>query len=315
MGIIDTGSNIIAGPTTAIKMISKIVGAKADCSNLNKLPPMNLKLGSGFQVNLTPTSYMMKIKLPAWAHPFHKIPLHHSAVSAMRARRRPRGIISSLKRRSGVQASKLKLRLQHIGRGFWHKIVRRLSRRHGIDFGPTLLQRLPPLSSFTSSTLCMPALVPLNAQTKQGALWVLGKPLYDLYYTRWSWPIGEPSPSIYVKEISKAAVCQADAANPSTGGASGSGSSLESMEMPDRGILPSSPSLMRREDPGTDRMPLPAASKQVRSGSTKEVTDLTRHEIGSAPKRGVSELASDMLVEQEFGDIMYPHWAKNLEEV
>ncbi len=34
--------------------------------------------------------------------------------------------------------------------------------------------------------LCMPALVPLDKHTKFGALYIVGTPLLDSYYARWS---------------------------------------------------------------------------------------------------------------------------------
>merc|ERR1719382_1533566 len=64
--IIDTGSNIIAGPRKTISNISKMLNVKMDCSNLKDLPPMKLHFGA-FEATIPATAYTMKVSLPSWA--------------------------------------------------------------------------------------------------------------------------------------------------------------------------------------------------------------------------------------------------------
>jgi len=61
--ILDTGSNIIAGPTKALTGIIAQINVKNDCSNLDQLPPLTFNLG-GHPVTVHPESYVMKIELP-----------------------------------------------------------------------------------------------------------------------------------------------------------------------------------------------------------------------------------------------------------
>merc|ERR1719453_521497 len=54
----------------------------------------------------------------------------------------------------------------------------------------------------------MPALVPLDKHTAYGPLFVVGTPLLDSYYARWSFDKNATNPQIHLQELDKADVCK-----------------------------------------------------------------------------------------------------------
>jgi len=208
VSIIDTGSNIIARPLSALKVISRQLAIKYDCSNVHQLPPLHMTLG-GFKVSLPSSSYVMKVKLPRLVNPL-KPSNSQRETSYLQLGDRQGDAGGSAANESEISTSEV---LQEIHRHFHEN--------YGLDLR-TGLDGVPLKTLLSGKTLCMPAFVPLDKETADGPLWVVGTPLFDNYYVRWSWPQGEPSPKIFIKDLSKAGACEGgsreeDAAAPGPG--------------------------------------------------------------------------------------------------
>jgi len=54
---VDTGTSMLAGPTDLVDKLSKMLGAKEDCSNFNSLPKLGFQIGDKV-LNLKPDDYM-----------------------------------------------------------------------------------------------------------------------------------------------------------------------------------------------------------------------------------------------------------------
>jgi hypothetical protein len=175
--IIDSGSNIIAGPREEISRITRRLKVKTDCSNLKQLPHLSFKLG-GHDVNLPAAAYVMKVKLPTWArHPSGRASLSEGSTATP-----------------------------------WEHVLETL-RDRGLDLGPSISGGLGGMHMKELAglkELCMAAFVTLDMNTANGPLWVIGTPLFDRYYTRWSWKEGAASPQIFIKELRTAKTCKSN---------------------------------------------------------------------------------------------------------
>lgn len=182
VAIIDTGSNILAGPSLRIASLKRKLRMSADCSNLHTLPSITFQLG-GFPISIPGSAVVMKVKLPSLA-PLNK---SHSLIQEH-------------------------AHLNLSSSGDWESLVERIPEAYRIDFREMLdaspLDRLKLL--LHGGTFCVPALVALDKMTTKGPLWVIGTPLFEKYYTRWAWPPHASSPTIYLEDLSKAASCQQD---------------------------------------------------------------------------------------------------------
>lgn len=180
VAIIDTGSNILAGPSLRVASLKRTLRMSNDCSNLHTLPSVNFQLG-GFPISIPGSALVMKVKLPA-LFPLNK---SHSFMEEH-------------------------ARLNVSSSSHWASVVETIPEAYRIDVREMLdaspLDRLKLL--LHGGTFCVPALVALDKMTTKGPLWVIGTPLFERYYTRWAWPPHAPSPTIYLEELNKAASCQ-----------------------------------------------------------------------------------------------------------
>lgn len=280
--ILDTGSNIIAGPSTALKKLVSHLKVKSDCSNFHSLPALQLTVG-GFNVTVPPSSYIMKVKLPKWAR---WAPLHRHA-HGKRTFQDDLPEMGDGEETQNVGASSNPLSSEDAGAGLWQSAVQSLVEERGIDLRTALEGILRNMSGTTD--MCMPAIVPLNKHTKFGPLWVIGTPLLDGYYARWSWAKNKSSPSIFLKTVGTAEAC-----NPSL------------LATATSGALP--PSLAPTAAPvaaptSTQALPLLEKVSGQRLMRTESRTVLT------APL--ADELEEPMV--RELDDITFPHWALELD--
>jgi len=274
--IIDTGSNIIAGPLKTISKISKMLNVKTDCSNLKDLPPLKLHFGS-FEATIPAKAYTMKVSMPSWAKSAHG--RSRGSAAPTRSLTREAAGASLQDASSGAWAEA----------GAWGRVFQDLHENRGIDLGPHFHGvNLSHLLSM--SELCIPALVPMDKETPLGALWVVGTPLFEGYYTRWSWPKHESHPTIYMKELAKASAC--GAARPNAHHAK-----TELAADPAVGAAPQGAgrvSLMRAE----------ARRPSVAPNAPVEVI------VGAGLD---DDLAQPRLVEVD--DIRFPHWAHHIDDL
>jgi len=294
--IIDTGSNIIAGPSAAVKALSKFAQVKYDCSNFDKLPTLNLALGD-FKVSLPPKAYVMQINLPkGMAQGKGKGGGEGEGEGEGEGQGEGQGeggegggsfpgdsdSDSSGQGGGGMGNSSSDgqgplgfVRKSHRRQQEWRQAFVQLSKQFGVDFS-TALQGMNFKGLMHTDKLCMPAFVPLDKDTKIGKLWVVGTPLFEQYYARWSWQKGEDSPSIFFEDKHKVKACEG------TSVAKGHGDSLLSSS-PQSVQAAAGSGLLRRERKG-DAMLL--------------------EEVVGRPK-----------LEMDIFDIKYPHWAKDLSNI
>lgn len=261
VAIIDTGSNIIAGPSAALIVLKRKLDVKYDCSNLDQLPPIEFSLGD-FQVSLPASAYVIKVKLPSWA-PFK----HSTAFGHAHARQVLGGEDGTAKEMlSNLSFTSL-----------WDTVIQDLHKKLGLDLR-TALEGAPLEGLSTGEKLCIPAFVPLNKVTTRGPLWVVGTPLFERYYARWSWPLNESSPRIYIKERQEAEACQHEPSQPN----SSSRQPPTALATPESGSVPG---LLRTERRIT--APVVAPTQEVPLGPP----------------------------EWEADEIRFPHWAKAIEDL
>jgi len=171
---------------------------------------------------------------------------------------------------------------------------------HGVDLrsmfpGQGIGEMLKMFSKPT--TLCMPAIAAVDMNTTKGSLWVVGTPLFEKYYTRWSWAKGDESPKIFVKEKSKAEACQ------------GKDQSEEkkTAEKKHEDPAPRSEKITEKE---SDKMVV------IRDQGHKPVPVMRSENHAQLKPKGKAEALQEVSVEPQeidLKDIRYPHWAKGLE--
>merc|ERR1719506_1374588 len=190
IGILDSGSNIIAGPTPVMKALAAKLDVKMDCSNFETLPTISFMFG-GKNVTIAKEGYVMKMRYPKWAA--------EQVASGMD------GEDAGLMEQGERQQS-------HTG---WEVVFEELRRTRGIDL--TMHVRSDPITIGDNATMarqtktefmCMPALVPMDRQTAMGPLYIVGTPLLETHYARWSWPKDKPSPQIFIQSLALSETCE-----------------------------------------------------------------------------------------------------------
>jgi len=281
--IVDTGSNILACPTRTYDQLLSSLSIARDCSNFHKLPDISLTMGD-FNVTVPPTSYVMKMSLPAWAKESGDTGLPEASPGAGEqgagGESFPNGGYAQQDQpwspSDGEPSPQGGGMLGQIKREEvltpWERTFKHLNRKHGFDLR-VALRGVSVRSMNASDYICMPAIFPLDSVTTQGALWVVGTPIFDSYYARWSWPLKSGHPEVYLQNIHEATACAetlaATEATPKTPPPTGAAG------LPDNGEPPQAESL--------------AAARKVLRSRGPHVRD---------PEQ-----------------IRFPYWARNLAEV
>jgi hypothetical protein len=185
--ILDTGSNIIAGPSSVMKSITSLVNVKPDCSNFDTLPVITMNFG-GLPVKIHPSGYVMKVPMPeggmggmgGGGDGEHEGGLSEKHASSARAATGQR----------------------------WKEVFDRLYKNYDIDLRDAVRKLVKQVNSTVPEFLCMSALVPLDKHTSFGPLYVVGTPLLDAYYARWSFEKNATSPKIHLQALEDANVCK-----------------------------------------------------------------------------------------------------------
>jgi len=279
-GILDTGSNIIAGPRDVMAAITGKLNVQPDCSDFDEsggstLPPISMVFG-GMPVTIQPHGYVMKVPMPeggeegdgdgdgdgaySEGHSDGDSSSYTGDGDGANSAATLRTVSKHLGANEAVLAEKLASGV-HADARRWKNAVNHLYKTKGIDLRELVAGLITNLQNGTGAQkfLCMPALVPLDRMTINGPLWIVGTPLLDSYYARWSFDRGATSPKIHLKALQDADVCR-DAADSGEGKVN----------------------LMRR-----DKVALSAESKSVQRG----------------------------IIERRLEDIAFPHWAKSLIKV
>jgi hypothetical protein len=189
LGILDSGSNIIAGPSDVMKAASDLLNVQPDCSNFDQLPTITLNFG-GYPMKVPPSGYVMKIP--------------KSEVSQG-------GDDDSQDGESGGGlAEKTSSDAQSAIKRQWMATFERLKKKRGIDFGDVLKSVLKHENATKEEFLCMPALVPLDKHTVFGPLYIVGTPALQNYYARWSFDKNASNPKIHMQPLQEAEACKDD---------------------------------------------------------------------------------------------------------
>eukprot|EP00434_Breviolum_minutum_P015388 symbB.v1.2.013558.t1/scaffold952.1/size217748/16 len=303
VAVIDTGSNIIAMPSEAVRTLSKMLNVQTDCSNMARLPHLHFVLGEDVHISLPPSAYIMKVQLPR----LKEEPKADSADSAdsgdsdskseetetqpteevedddtienshFRTTRRHRSSPAELAE-TETQEQRYLAQVD--------SLVEDTYREHGLDLRAVVQVDLASYLR-NSTTLCMPAIVPLDRETQKGTLLVVGGPLFEKYYTRWSWPKGK-EPKIYVKNLQKAEECLVKEEKQETNEADETSKSAPKM------------TVWRSHD-----------GRMIRAEKAKRHHHATRSDAAELNE----DSAEIRLREMNLDEIRYPHWAKHLNEL
>jgi hypothetical protein len=209
-GILDTGSNIIAGPRNVMAAIAQKIKVKSDCSNFDELPPITMTFG-GMPVEIQPKGYVMKIQRPPGG--FQDEAEQDTASSGDSTD--SEASLRTIKAHGDTAEAGLAQReVSKLSAGArrWKAAFERLYRDNGVDFRDMLDDILMDLKNETKDGpefLCMPALVPIDKKTEFGPLYIVGTPLLETYYARWSFGQNATAPRIHLKPVKEADACKA----------------------------------------------------------------------------------------------------------
>jgi hypothetical protein len=211
-GILDSGSNIIAGPTTVMMALAAKLNVKKDCSNFDTLGTISFQFG-GKNVTIAKEGYVMKVPKPRWAIEQANSPSSTGG--------------------EGEDAGLVQEEMRQGSRTGWEAVFEDLRKTRGIDL--TMHLRTDPIAigqdamqarQNETEFMCMPALVPIDKQTKYGPLFIVGTPLLETNYARWSWPQDKTSPKIFIKSLAESETCEKASQARQVGSAATSGASL-----------------------------------------------------------------------------------------
>jgi len=183
IAIMDTGSNILAGPHDVMAKLSKELNVDPDCKNFDSLPDITFKLGESQEVTVTPQGYVMKV-------PYEE---------------------------DGGFGEEAAASLRQGAKMGWKEMFQNLHKTRGIDLSPAyghLDLDTPPddtssgeAQAKTPAFKCMPALVTMDKKTKLGPLYIVGTPMMQTNYVRWSWAKNDDSPKMFIKPLKDSATC------------------------------------------------------------------------------------------------------------
>lgn len=301
--IIDTGSNIIAAPRAFLEEFSRLVKVKTDCSNLDSLPTLALTLGD-FSVTLPPSAYVMQVTLPRRVRTNRRGDGGDGSGEGDGVGGVGGGDIDGAPSDSSFDMPSQLVRRNSQAPRSWQTALNDLRQDHGIDLFATMPADVDLESLDTEDKLCMPALVPLDKDTRLGKLWVIGTPLFDQYYTRWSFPKDAQSPSIFFEKKEQAGACKASVLAANIGAKESGAHSQSGGNGGSKGD----------GDAKGNSKKLSEDSSGEAVGDLLEVAASSADmSIRVAPHRRVSFSSGRNAVrEVSLHDIRYPHWAKDL---
>jgi len=232
-GIFDTGSNIIAGPTAVMKALTMQARVAPDCSNFDSLPLITLNFG-GKEVTVHPEGYVMKVPMPSWSSMGGGGGGPPGGDGAGGGG--PPGGDGDGAGGGGGGGAGLEQTGER-GEMTWKVAFEHLRKHRGIDLSAAMHDDLTKSvnNNFNSTDanatapqfLCMPALVPIDKHTKYGPLYIVGTPLLQTHYARWSYASADAAPKIFIKKLTESTTCKNVQPDP----VQTTGSSLEASSM------------------------------------------------------------------------------------
>jgi len=215
-GILDTGSNILAGPKKAMTALIKLLAVKPDCSNFDTLPQIKMTLGTDLDVTVQPKSYVMKVAVqqPTGPQTAGAALLDDRRAPPSLVRREPRTMSAGLDQEAEEKAKFARFEANQQ----WKGLFERLHRENGVDLREQVDLILAEHDVTGQQYMCMPALVPVDKMTSYGPLFVVGTPVMDTYYTRFSWGKQDESPQIHLLPLENSTTCKATDTTPTEPG-------------------------------------------------------------------------------------------------
>mmetsp|Transcript_32681 Transcript_32681/g.59387 ORF Transcript_32681/g.59387 Transcript_32681/m.59387 type:complete len:777 (-) Transcript_32681:200-2530(-) len=330
VAVIDTGSNIIAMPSATIQNLTKVLDVKQDCSNLDSLPDLQFMVGGKMPITIPASAYVMKVTLPSFGGSGgdNSESGGDSSASSDGSAGAGGGMggggmgggdmgdasgsggsfkESLLEKDSKVKDEKSLAELRQAA------ALDRIRRHYGLDLRMILHSKAlsEVFSSATPTSMCMLALVPIDRMTQKGALWVVGGPLFEKYYTRWSWADNTTTPKVFMKELEKATVCGAsNSTEPFSSDADSGNTSKKASNGVDFKVLESD----HKSDQSVIRSEEGVKAKKhhhhhKRSHKAKEESKESLLEMPVKPQMPLEPR------EMKLEEIRYPHWATVLQEL
>jgi hypothetical protein len=190
--------------------IIKTLKVEPDCSNFDKLPPISMNFG-GQSVVVQPHGYIMKVPMPE--HGFGDE--EGSGEGGAEGDDSENGALRTVNEHDHGAASEAGLAQKQVSTlrsttQRWKAAAHRLNKSYGIDITDMLDEMLKRMKQkeLEPKFMCMPALVPLDKKTAFGPLWIVGTPLLDSYYARWSFGKDDKNPQIHIEALQNAKVCK-----------------------------------------------------------------------------------------------------------
>jgi hypothetical protein len=309
-GILDTGSNIIAGPTHVMKALSEQANVATDCSNFHQLPLITFDFGD-HNVTVHPEGYVMKVPMPKWASAGGGGYGDGDGDGGGDGDGDGDGQGASWQdnRHGDGSGSGQSLDEEEArdGSGLgWKAVFRHLRETRGIDLSVPMRGMIDFKKNSHGNTseepefLCMPALVPIDKQTEFGPLYIIGTPLLQSYYARWSFAEGADSPRIHLKKLTECHTCKETVPtqiHPADDSSSSSGSSGASTAAP-------STNLDAKDGNASLEAIARVSSRLMRSEQHASSRPVEEARFDLPRSRG------PML--RNIEDISYPHWAKDI---
>eukprot|EP00931_Biecheleriopsis_adriatica_P061388 TRINITY_DN3690_c0_g1_i2.p1 TRINITY_DN3690_c0_g1~~TRINITY_DN3690_c0_g1_i2.p1 ORF type:complete len:954 (+),score=131.83 TRINITY_DN3690_c0_g1_i2:1-2862(+) len=274
IAVIDTGSNIIAMPSEEVRQLTTALNLSEDCSNMDTLPDLHFTLGGKQKIVLPPAAYVMKVQMPGYDDSNAtedegtvSSGFGTGAESKRSLEKNPKGHANLLEdSRDGSSAESQRRK---------NLLIQRVKRDHGLDLQMMIDIKGKDFDLRHARSRCILALFSMDRTTQLGQLYVIGGPLFENYYTKWSWPENATKPMIHLKELDSAKVCQNE----------------RKLQKPvDMVVLSKSSNIMRSE----------SASKRATSPHSAEVPDAAGlHQRTVEPR------------EIDLQDIRFPHWARH----
>lgn len=242
IAIMDTGSNILAGPRQVMENLTKQLNVDPTCSNYDSLPDLTFMLGTQ-NVTVSPKGYVMKVPYPTSG-----------------------GFGYGMDKDGSDGAS-----LRQGERMGWKDLFKHLHKTRGIDLSPAYAHledhEFPEVTDSNSPDsnssddvekfMCMCALVPLDKNTTKGPLYIVGTPLMETHYLRWSWAQDDESPKMFIKPLEDCDTCKAVTPNQKEGDLLQANTALvrkeaepigESLPLSEKRVEDRGPTIRRLED-------------------------------------------------------------------
>lgn len=282
VAVIDSGSNIIGLPRHILRKLARQIRLRADCSNVYSRPPLTLMLGN-VSITIPPEAYTMRVRIKRAAASKASQSRKHASKKATSFRSSTDAVLAEDEDLSSTTSSlDAKLAFDHFLQD---------AQTRGLELEPSLAE--DAMDGFHQRlSMCMLAFMALDRSTDFGPLWVMGTPLFEKYYARWSFKQDDASPKVYLKDKASSDTCASE--------------HLESEEF----------NAAQRQQQEKDLRALQDESLKVLEKDLGQKLESLKN-LEDELKLQTTESAPTFvqLRELDVDDIRYPHWASELTQL